>query len=193
MANTSATGGYLIPVTAPDDDDAFLDFLQEVIVGITGLPGDLVRPSYQPDPPLRPAIDVDWCGFYVTNQNAQGHTYLGVNEDGLSSRMVRHEDFELFVRMYGPNCGKMAGMLRDGLELSQNREQLYLAGMSYRDYSGIVKLPELVNELWYSRADITLSMSRELNRDYSVLSFVAAQGLIVTENTTIEWAVGPEV
>lgn len=195
MANTSATGGYLEPApTQPLDDDALLDFMQLIIRGITGLPGPMVRPAFQPDPAKRPGIAVDWCAFYISNNMPEaGHIYEKQDANGLGSTTIRHETFDMRCSFYGPNSGKLAGRWRDGLEMAQNREPMSLNGMAYVSSSQMVKLGDLVDEQWYRRVDITTVFRRELNRRYEVLSFLQAQGQIITETMTIDWAVGPEV
>lgn len=194
MPNTSATGGYLRPTTpTPIDDKALGLFINAMIVGLTGVDENLVREAFQPNPPKRPNIDVNWVAFYTTNEQAElGNAYVEVAKDGLSSKQIRHETFDIRVTVYGPQAKAIAKILRDGLEIPQNREQLFLNGMAYVDCSSIISIGELNNEQWYKRSDLTLTMRRELNRTYGVLSFVAANGTIITETMTIPWAVGPE-
>src|SRR4051812_9766277 len=54
--NDSSTGGYLSPVVASSAlQDAALDaLLQQMVAGITGLPGNMVRPRWQPVTPKQP-------------------------------------------------------------------------------------------------------------------------------------------
>ncbi|WP_217284496.1 phage neck terminator protein [Pseudomonas nitroreducens] len=73
MANTSASGGYLTPAGAPTPaDEALEDILQPMVVGITGLPGKMVRPRWQPGNPKQPEPNVNWCAIGVmhTKQDA---------------------------------------------------------------------------------------------------------------------------
>lgn len=194
MANTSATGGYLTPTTSPLDDVALRRFIHSVLVGVTGLATDKVRPSWQPNPPVRPDIAVNWAAYAIVNQTAEaGTAYQSQRDDG-GYDLKRHESFDVLVSMYGPLCQAYAGALRDGLEISQNREALYLASMAYVGASQILHVPELVNDRWFDRADITLTFRREIVRAYPVLHFLSANGLIYTEtiNPPIPWQVAPE-
>lgn len=194
MPNTSATGGYLTPSVSPLDDDALLDFLHDVIVGVTGLPNKMVRPAYQADPVKRPNIDTDWCAFWTSNHMPEaGTAYVKIESDGLSGVLQRHETFQVRMSYYGPHASRNAAAFRDNLQIGQNRDQLFLAGMAHIDCSAITSLGDLVDQQWYKRADITGNFRRELNRDYSILSFLSAKGTIETETKTIHWAVGPEV
>lgn len=195
MANTSATGGYLPPgVIQPLDDEAFLDFLQLIVAGVTGLAGQMVRPAYQPNPPKRPGINQNWCAFWTSNnQTEKGYAYTVNDEDGLGSTVVRHETFDLRCSFYGPNAGHYAGIWRDGLEVGQNREVMFLANIGYVGPGPMTALGELVDQQWFNRVDVTVTLRRELTRRYEVLSFLQALGQIVTETMVINWAVGPEV
>ena len=66
MPNDSSTGGYLSPVSSrPVEDDAFEDFIGNVVAGITGLARAMVRPRWQPKPP-HPAITINWCAIGIT-------------------------------------------------------------------------------------------------------------------------------
>jgi len=193
MANTSATGGYLAPTTAPLDDQALRRFIHSVIVGVTGLATDKVRPAWQPNPPVRPAIDVNWAAYAIVNQTAEAGTAYQAMQADDTYKLKRHESFDVLVSMYGPLCQAYAGVLREGLEISQNREALYLASMAYVGSSSVIHVPELVNERWFDRADITLTFRREIVRDYPVLHFLSAGGLLYTETINpTPWQVAPE-
>lgn len=193
MPNTSATGGYLISQTLPVNDDGLADFMHDVIAGVTGISGANIRPAFQRNPPNRPSIAVNWCGFSIDNQIAEaGGAFMSMDVGGASATQKRHESFELKCVFYGPNCRGHAQALRDGLEVSQNREVMYLNGMSFSDSGPISQTSELVHEEWYLRADITLVFNRELDRVYPVLPFLGASGTIITETITTPWAVSPE-
>ena len=57
----------------------------------------------------------------------------------------------------------------------------------------ITHAPELINERFFDRADMTMTVRREIRREYRILPFVAANGLIRAnrdiETLTREWAV----
>jgi hypothetical protein len=50
--------------------------------------------------------------------------------------------------------------------------------MTVADFGQIVHAPELVNERWWNRADATLTLRREVRREYPILTFLAAIGTV---------------
>lgn len=192
MTNTSATGGYILPVDQAIPGGLSLeDFLVTVVVGITGIDGTLVRPRWQIEPPKEPAQTIDWAAVGVKNIASKGFAYIGPPSDS-GSTMQQHEFAELVCSFYGPNSVTNATHFRDGLQISQNRDQLFLAGMGIRDISGITRVPELVNNLWNDRNDITVTIAYEVNRVYPILYFVEALGSIITDTIpqiTVDWDV----
>jgi hypothetical protein len=64
----SASGGYLVPVSPlPLDDEELGRRLSNVVAGVTGIPGNLVRPRWQKNPPPIPDEGVDWVAVGVTS------------------------------------------------------------------------------------------------------------------------------
>ena len=190
MPNTSATGGYLTPATFSVNDNALADIMQAFIVGVTGLTGALVRPMWQPNPPVIPTNGTDWCAFALGNFEA-GQAYQNLNTDD-EFVFQQHETFELSCSFYGTNCQRYAAVIRDGLQLSQNREALWLQGISVTGGVQIIHAPELINDVWHDRCDIVIAMGRQVNSEYAVLSVLGAAGTIETDSPEIitEWSAG---
>ena len=175
MPNTSATGGILTPTPGPADGKEFRRVLQALFVGLSGIPGELVRPLWQRKPPPTPSVDVDWLAFGITSRRPDDNPYLKQNDDA-STTLIRHEEIDVLCVFYGPKCEDLAGITSDGLSIRQNREGLFLAGIGSVGISEISHVPELVGREWYDRADMTLTMRREIRRDYPILSFVGVTG-----------------
>lgn len=188
MANSSATGGILTPALLPvvTVQDRLL---QSLIAGLTGLAGANVRPLWQQNPPKQPEVNVDWCGFGIAKQEGdKGGAYVRHGERTVGNvttefeTLQRYEALDIQVIFYGPNALEYAGRIRDGLEIAQNRDTLRAAGLGVSDFGPVVRMPELVNEQYYNRADVTFKLSHEINREYSILSFVSSAGVISSEN-----------
>lgn len=161
---------YTTPAAAPAPlyDDALDDLFQGLLAGVTGLPGDLVRPRYQRKPPKQPAVDVTWCAVGVMDIDADTGPALDSNAAG---DLVRHEVIHVLASFYGPNATAAASLARDGLALPQNS---VLQLMSYVNSDTMRKASELVNEQWIQRIDLPVVFRRQVKRAYPVQTIVAA-------------------
>lgn len=193
MSNTSATGGYLQQVAGPLEGLDLRRFIGTVLVGVSGFAPEMVRPAWQQNPPPVPGIDVNWMAFGITARRADNDPYQVEKDDGQRTLMLRHEELDIMLAFYGPDCLQKAAEVREGFELTQNTESLLLAGMAYIDLSDIIHAPELVNDRYFDRADTTLTIRREVRREYRILNFVSAYGAIHANRdiTTLsrDWAV----
>jgi hypothetical protein len=205
LSNDSSTGGYLSPSSAPPLEDTALDFfLQGAIVGIIGLPVDMVRRRWQPTVPKEPENTVDWCAIGVVSEtpeysaytrhwrgepsNPNDHAGQGYDEQ------IRHEVLEIMASFYGPNSRGNAKLFRDGISVAQNRESFYLQNMNFVSTDcKMVNAPELINEKWFRRVDLTFLIRREIDRTYPVLNILSAPITIKsdTPNATDSFSAGP--
>lgn len=183
MPNTSATGGYLAPSnTAPAADAALDDQLQAMVVGVTGLPAAMVRPRFQMTPPPHPDPAADWCALGVTRETPDANAWIGHDPAGQGSdKMQRHATLEVLCSFYGPAGQGNAGRLRDGLALPQNREALEANGLAFVGLGEILRAPDLLNQRWVMRHDLTLTLRRQIDRIYPVLNILSAPVAIHTD------------
>jgi hypothetical protein len=190
---TSATGGYLSPLAFAVNDNALADIIQEFIVGVTLLDGEYVRPAWQSNPYIIPTNGTDWCAFSLGNFVAgQAYQVQAASGNDTNVKMEQCENFDVSCSFYGANCQRYAAVVRDGLQIAQNREALWLQGISITGGVQIVHVPELINDVWHDRCDIVIAMGRKVNADYAVLHFVGAAGTINTDapETVTEWTAG---
>ncbi len=178
MANDSSTGGYLQPGPSPappSEDDALAILLQGMVVGITGLPGGMVRPRWQAVAPKQPEASVNWCAIGVTVSTPDDNPAVLHEGDGDGrDRLIRHLTIELLATFYGPASAGYAGMLRDGLYIAQNWEVLAAQGFGLINVGEALPVPELVNQQWIRRHDMRARMRRAINRTYPVLNILSA-------------------
>lgn len=168
---------YVPATTNPAEGDAFVELLSDAIAGIVGLDRiELVRPRWQVNAPIPPGVLVDWCGHGIERRTVDDDAYI--TSTGLDGLMERQETCEWVISMYGPNSARNCGLLRDGLQIPANGEALRANGVAVQDEGNIVHAPELVNDQWCDRHDITLTLVREIRRAYRILSFVSASGVI---------------
>lgn len=187
MANTSRTGGYITPISTNDNanDKAFKEFMQPLVVGITGLPGAMVRPRWQQNTPNLPDFGTDWAAIGSTRRTpdtfaAVGHESTGVyaGDNVLMSQIV-----DLLVSFYGPNCESKADLLIMGFQVAQNRETMQLAGYGFISCEPPIITADLLNEQWTPRVDVAFSVRRAQLYTYPVLDLVDVQELTIVSDS----------
>ena len=189
MVNTSATGGYLAPREVVAAPDFALDaLLQGIVVGIVGLDGTLVRPRWQPVDPKQPAQNVDWCAIGVTGTASDANAAIvhvpgtGVDDPAAYDQLQRHEVLTILASFYGPTSLSNASILRDGFQIGQNREAMFLNGIGFVDTADIVNAAELVNQVFVRRRDLSFRIRRVVVRTYPVLNLREAAGTVTAQN-----------
>lgn len=174
MSNDSTTRGYLKPVSEPQSYDEELEReLSRWVRALSGLPAGMVRPRWTATQAALPAADKNWCGFGITGISADNSpAFVRQTEDG--NQLWRHEVIETFASFYGPQSQSVATLFRDGLTVEQNNETLKQIELSLADYSELTAFPELINNQWVRRYDITVRLRRKVIRDYGIKSLVDA-------------------
>ena len=185
MANTSATGGYLLPmggISPGEEEKSFRRVLQAWIAGCTGLDLVNVRPRWQPVPPNQPAAAVDWCAFGTETRALEFDAYVRHDPAGIGRSMVeRGSAMDLVTSFYGPGAFAYADRFASGIALRQNRAALRAAGIAVLYVGNIVPAPALVDNRWLQKADLTVRISREINRVYGILNFTALPASAITD------------
>lgn len=177
---TSSAGGYLVPSSAlPLGDDALDDMFQAMAVGITGLPGALVRPRWQPKPPKQPEPTIDWCAIGVHDTTPDDNAVVTHNPSaGGSDTLMRWEDVTVIASFFGPNAGSYADILRDGLAIPQNREPLTDASVAFVSVGDKRLAPDMVNGQWIRRYDLSIYFRRGIQRTYAVET-IAIENIVI--------------
>jgi hypothetical protein len=182
----SATGGYLQPASsAPFPGNlTFEQFIQQVFVGISGLPGDLVRDKWQPNPPKQPDLYINWLAIGIQEEGADTFAYNSVDQNG-NNQFMRMEAITVQCSFYGPDALKYGRLVRDGFQIGQNRETLQAAKMDFVSTSTMTRAPDLVNERWINRWEMSVFLRAEVLRVYPILDFVSAEGTLYAQGSGI--------
>lgn len=191
QAPDSSVAGFLQP-TQPEPDwqisaGSLDDYLQQMVAGVAGLDGSLVRPRWQPEPPNLPDWATDWCATGITRRrpigaySAQLHDCENDTGGPGHNELQRHEEFDLMCSFYGPNCDVYASNLHDGLQIWQNYAALRLSGMALVEVQETLRVPELIKQRWWDRCDKTLVLRRIIRRNYPILNVLSAGAEIVTD------------
>lgn len=185
MANDSSTAGYLLPDPngpQPLEGDPFVEFMQAIVVGITGLDGSKVRPRWQTNVPNLPLANENWAAIGAVRTIPDTFAVeLHDPDDEGTSELQRHEVIELLASFYGPLADAYAALLRDGLQIAQNREVFQLNAVALVDTGEAITAPILTKNVWQNRVDIRITVRRQVRRVYRVFNLLSANGVIHNE------------
>lgn len=183
MSNDSSTGGYLVPSVDANLDDVQLNrTIQAFLVGLTGLQGNLVRPMYQGEPPTHPKIDVNWIAFFIADRRPDTYSTQQFIDD-LIMKVTRAEEFDVAVSFYGPNATNYSNDVRDGSQLTQNRDVLTALNIGFVHATMAVNAAYLNNQVYAQRVDTTLVFRRTVSRTYPIRSLLHAEAGIHVPDT----------
>lgn len=162
---------YVLPTPLPAViEDLDLDrIFQANLVGITGLPGRLVRPRWQPEPPNQPDFTENWAALGVTATEADTFAFIR-QVDAATVELERDQFITVLVSFYGPASGNYLGLYRDGLSVQLNRLSLTEAGIKLIEVGKARQLPALLKEKWMKRQDIQVEFARRIRRLYTLAS-----------------------
>lgn len=195
VTNIKPGYGYLQPVsTNSEKNDQELDrFLSNLVSSITGIPGELVRPRWQKEPPNEPDFNVDWAAIGETGPRTRDVFSAEVHVGGLSDGqdiVIRNEILQILCSFYGPNAQANSELLAMGLGLAQNREAMELNGFGLVEVQDSLRVPALIKDRWLWGMDTPIRLRRQQQYTYAVPSLIAAEGVI---ETSADFDVGFEV
>jgi hypothetical protein len=192
MSNDSTVAGYLTPVDTtekPLEDAALTAVFQTMVSGVTGLAGAMVRPRWQSVPANMPSQQTDWCAIGITKSDPDPWGVVvhypqdaDADPDSGYDQLQQHEVLCILCTFYGPNSSGNASLLRGGLQIAQNREQLQLGGFGLKSVGPAVQVAEQINNLWVPRVDVELEVKYELVRTYQVRNIKSSGGTIKTDS-----------
>ncbi|MCP9270232.1 hypothetical protein M5U04_19665 [Xenorhabdus sp. XENO-1] len=172
--NDSTTPGYLAPIsTSPDYDEALERKLSRWIRALSGLPAKTVFTRWADPQPQIPPAGSSWCAFGITDiREDDNPAAIQVNDN--HNAQWSHETLSILCCFYGPSGQRTATQFRDGLFITQNNDELSRTGLTFQQCSRIIPAPELINNQWQRRYDVTVTLRRKIVREYGIKSLVEA-------------------
>ncbi len=165
-------------------------FLQTVFVGITGLPGPMVRPKWQKEPPKQEELEVSWMAMGIDVAAPDANAYLWPDSDGFTNSQ-RHETLDVGCAIYGPHALEIYGLIRDGFQIPQNLETMRSVNMGFVEVLPARQIPDFFNERFIGRIQTSVILRHEILRIYPVPTVLSASGTIHTvigdEDYLLNW------
>jgi len=169
LSDDSTTAGYLAPVgDSPDYDQNLEREISRWIRGVSGLETKMVLPRWTDPSPAIPPNGNTWCGFGISGLNEDANPAYIQSEE--NAEQWSHETLDILCCFYGPQGLATATRFRDGLFIPQNNHELNRVGLTFLGCGRIVNLPELINNQWLRRYDLTVQLRRKVIRVYNVRS-----------------------
>lgn len=184
FAPDSRTPGYLAPLAIDNwQNDGDLDaIVQAWVRDMTGLPGDMVRPRWQPTPPPQPPQDVNWVSMGCLQQVLSDyHTMVQIDDD--TAELQRHETCEYLFTWYGPNASGLSIGFRDRAMVTQNRDFLAAHGLAVFHIGNANNTPLLANEIYRGRCDQPVHFRRQINTRLPIKSLLSAPFTLTNDPT----------
>lgn len=160
---------YILPetLTTPVYGEALEDVFQSVVVGVTGLAPQLVRPRFQPEPPNLPDFSTNWAALGFSGDGTKDKFAYVVQIDAFTTQLERDETLQVLFSFYGPRCQELCEMFVDGIQLAPNRADLHQrAGCKLVEMKNTRQLPVLMKEKWLKRFDVAGIFRRRVKRIY---------------------------
>lgn len=180
MSNDSTTPGYLTPVgDLPKYDEDLEREISRWIRGVSGLPAEVVFPRWTDPQRKIPNNGTTWCGFGITTI-PQPLSQADVQISDVESQQWTWEKVTVICCFYGPGGGGCASTFRAGIFVAQNNVELNHSGLSLMEAGTIYNLPELINNQWVRRYDLTVTLNRKNVRTYNIKSIVDGDVTIST-------------
>lgn len=185
----SSEPGYLRSTSSSPYGEALENLFHDALVGITGLAGNLVRPKNQVNVANQPGFDVNWCSFSVYVEPVLSNAYKTLLDD-LTYTVEGTETLSVMASFFGPQYQDAERAWRDGIQLSQNRDELLASGIAFLQFADPVTVPLLLKERWVKHVDLRGTFQRWARREYKVRSLLSADGTIYADPTPAGEVIG---
>ena len=120
---------------------------------------------------------MDWSAFGLQEEDSDTFAYNSINTDN-QNVFMRMEALTLQCSFYGPHSLRFGRIVRDGFQIGQNREALQSAKMDFVSTSKMVRAPDLINERWVNRWEMSVYLRAEDLRTYPILTFLSSSGTL---------------
>lgn len=176
IVSDSSQVGYLQPIAEELNDLQLEDLLQDVLVNLSALDSEFVRPAYQETPPPIPNPSTNWLAFHVTSQqtNKTNETRY-INDTAVKGF---YQKFTVAISCYGNKAQFYANNIIDSLQLHQNRDVLTDNKIVFHGSTDTINATEIIANKWFRRVDFNIDFERVYEKTYGVKCLTDLNGII---------------
>ena len=170
----SSVLGFIQPSSTDALDDQALDrVLHDFYMGLTAIDATLIRPRWTIEPANMPDINTNWIAQGITERR-DDHNASQEFIDGVGMKVIHNQEFDNLVSFYGPAAYRMQAMVRDGIQLFQNRDYLHDNALNIISVGNARNVAFQVNGKWYMKVDCNIQYRRTITTIYPILSLTSA-------------------
>ena len=154
------------------------DIIRLFLSAITGIDKTLVRKRWLKKVGLQPPLSADWIAVGVEGVTTWGTPYSDNQKIPDIQNRISHQTLKFRASFYGINSAELSDKAREGLCMVQNNNQLKRYGLTVQSVDDeVLHLPDLQDEQWVDRYDLTFRIGRSVSREYGIRTIVDADDI----------------
>jgi len=162
-------------------------FIQNWLVGLIGLPSNLVIPEYQSEPPNIPQAGEAFVSFRYERIDSNQFPFIKHNHG--FDLMQNHEMLNIPITFHdlGTNgqASYLAALVRDNLKVTWNLYYLQNNGFNLRGSDGPSVIPVIFKQRWMYKELLHVFIMRNCTRQYDIYDTISANFELITSSDLI--------
>jgi hypothetical protein len=154
------------------------DVIRLYLSAITGIDKTLVRKRWLNKVGKQPDLGTDWIAVGVEGVTTWGTPYSNNQKIPDIQNRISQQTLKFRASFYGLNSAELSDKAREGLCMVQNNNQLKRYGLTIQSVDDeVLHLPDLQDEQWVDRYDLTFRIGRSVSREYGIRTIVDADAI----------------
>ncbi len=154
------------------------DVIRLYLSALTGIDKTLVRKRWLNKVGKQPELGTDWIAVGVEGVTTWGTPYSDNQKIPDIQNRISQQTLKFRASFYGSNSAELSDKAREGLCMVQNNNQLKRYGLTVQSVDDeVLHLPDLQDEQWVDRYDLTFRIGRSVSREYGIRTIIAADDI----------------
>jgi hypothetical protein len=154
------------------------DVIRLYLSALTGIDKNLVRKRWLNKVGKQPDLGTDWIAVGVEGVTTWGTPYSDNQKIPDIQNRISQQTLKFRASFYGLNSAELSDKAREGLCMVQNNNQLKRYGLTVQSVDDeVLHLPDLQDEQWLDRYDLTFRVGRSVSREYGIRTIVDADDI----------------